>query len=200
MAYEIKQGEVNKGKKVLTNESAGLILLSMDLAQPWSCHQKYKVMDELHSDIFGRPDVTGAKILGFWKCFNAVESALDAIDDKHFAYYNLTRYFLAYAVASLIRTKPIGVAVLRNMDGVLTSGRLDELLDIFGSLAKSLALDLNAEIIGDEGETFDYKNELKSPTWCKKVSAKLVSQYSKDVMRKKATPIETLCAGLAPVK
>ena len=53
VAYEIKQGEVNKGKSLLSNEYAGLILLAMDLAQPWSCHQKYKVMDELHSEIFG---------------------------------------------------------------------------------------------------------------------------------------------------
>jgi hypothetical protein len=78
VAYEIKQGEVSKGKAVLTNESAGLILLLMDLAQPWSCPQKYKVMDELHSDIFGRPDVIGTKILGYRECFSVVES----IDDN----------------------------------------------------------------------------------------------------------------------
>jgi hypothetical protein len=200
VAYEIKQGEVNKGKAVLTNESAGLILLAMDLAQPWSCHQKYKVMDELHSDIFGRPNVTGAKILGYWDCFKAVESALDAIDDKHFAFYNLTKYFLAYAVVSLIRTVPAGVATLQNMDEILSSERLPELLEVFTGLAKSLAFDLNAEIVGEEAETFDYKNELKSPTWCKKISAKLVAQYSKDVMRKKAEPIEKLCSNLAAAK
>lgn len=200
VAYEIKQGEVNKGKAVLNNEVAGLILLAMDLAQPWSCHQKYKVMDELHSDIFGRPDVTGAKILGYWECFNAVESALDSIDDKHFAYYNLTKYFLAYAVVSLIRTEPAGVAMLQNMEKILTSGRLPELLEIFANLAKSLAFDLNAEIVGEEAEAFDYKNELKSPTWCKKIAARLVAQYSKDVMRKKAAPIGVLCADLAAAK
>ena len=200
IAYEIKQGEVNKGKKVLANESAGLILLAMDLRQPWSCHQKYKVMDDLHSDIFGRPDVTGARICGYWECFNAVEAALEAIDDKHFAYYNLTKYFLAYAVVNLIRTESAGVAMLQNMEAILTPGRLPELLNIFGSLAKSLAFDLNAEIVGEEGETFDYKNELKSPTWCKKTSAKLVAQYLKDVMRKKAVPIGVLCADLATVK
>jgi len=199
VAYEIKQGEVNKGKAVLTNEYAGLILLAMDLAQPWSCHQKYKVMDDLHSDIFGRPDVTGARILGYWECFRAVESALDAIEDKPFAYYNLTRYFLAYAVVSLIRTEAAGAAMLKNMKGILTSGRLLELVEIFGSLAKSLAFDLNAEIAGEDAETFDYKNELKSPTWCKKISARLVAQYSKDVMRKKAESIGALCSGLSVV-
>lgn len=197
VAYEIKQGEINKGKHVLTNEFAGLILLAMDLAQPWSCHQRYKVMDEMHSDIFGRPDVTGAKILGYWECFKVVEQALDAIDDKHFAYYNLTKYFLAYAVVNLIRTDPAGIATLQNMENILKSGRLPKLQEVFGNLAKSLALDLNAEIVGEEGEAFDYKNELKSPNWCKKLSARLVAQYSKDVVRKKADPIGVLCVDLA---
>ncbi|KQW02805.1 AIPR family protein [Rhizobacter sp. Root1221] len=200
VAYEIKQGEANKGKSVLSNESAGLILLAMDLAQPWSCHQKYKVMDELHSQIFGRPDVTGARIFGYWEIFKTIESALEAIDNKQFAYYNLTKYFLAYAVVSLLRTDSVGVAMLQNMEKIIASKKMNELLEIIESLAKSLALDLNAEVVGDEGEAFDYKNELKSPTWCKKLSAKLVAQYSKDVMRKKADPIDVLCAELASAK
>ena len=197
VAYEIKQGEANKGKTVLKNESAGLILLAMDLAQPWSCHQKYKVMDELHSNIFGRPEVTGARIFGYWECFKSVELALDALGDKHFAYYNLTKYFLAFAVVSLIRTEPEGVAMLNNMKGIIASGRLDELVETISILAKSLAYDLNAEIVDEDAEAFDYKNELKSPTWCKKISARLVAQYCKDVMRKKADPIVALCSDLS---
>jgi hypothetical protein len=200
VAYEIKQGEDNKGKSVLSNEQAGLILLAMDLAQPWSCHQKYKVMDDLHSDIFGRPDVSGSRILGYWECFKSVETALDAIEDKHFAYYNLTKYFLVYAVVSLIRTDTAGVSMLMNMKGIFSSGRLSELVELFGSLAKSLAVDLNAEIVGEDAESFDYKNELKSPAWCKKISARLVAQYSKDVMRKKAEPISALCTDLSVAK
>jgi hypothetical protein len=197
IAYEIKQGEDNKGKTVITNEQAGLVLLALDLGQPWSCHQKYKVMDELHSDIFGRPDVTGARILGYWECFKSVELALSAIEDKHFAYYNLTKYFLVYAVASLIRTTPKGQAMLKNMMGILRSGRQYELVALFNELARLLALDLNAEIVGEDIESFDYKNQLKSPSWCKKISAKLNAQYSKDVVRQKAKPIDTLCASLA---
>ena len=200
VAFEIKQGEVNKGKRILPNELAGLILLAMDLGQPWSCHQKYKVMDELHSDIFGRPDVTGSRILGYWQCFNAVESALGSIADEHFAYYNLTKYFLAYAVVSLIRNDATGAAMLQNIDKILAAGKMPELLAIFETLAKSIALDLTAEVAGEDAETFDYKNELKSPNWCKKTSAKLTAQYSKDVVRKKAEPIGVLCADLAAVK
>lgn len=196
VAYEIKQGEVNKGKQILTNEAAGLILLAMDLQQPWSCHQKYKVMDDLHSDIFGRPDVTGAKIFGFWKCFGAVQEELDSLDDKHFAYYNLTKYFLAYSVVRLMRTDPVGAKTLDNIGSILSSGKLPKLEAVFGTLASSLALDLNAEIEGEEEDVFDYKNALKSPAWCKKISARLLAQYAKDVKRKKADPISSLCVAL----
>ena len=95
-SYEIKQGEETKGKKVIQNEKAGLVLLAVDLRQPWSCHQKYKVMDQLHSDIFARPSVTGSRIFALWKAFHAVIPALDEIENDAFAKYTLTRYFLAY--------------------------------------------------------------------------------------------------------
>lgn len=200
VAYEIKQGEVNKGKLVLPNESAGLILLAMDLLQPWSCHQKYKVMDELYSSIFGRPDVNGAKVFGFAACFQAVSEGLASIEDEQFAYYNLTKYFLAYAVVTVIRTDAVGVAMLNNMSGIIAAGRIPELKALFGSLAALLALDLNAEVVVDGDESFDYKNELKSSTWCKKVAARLVAQYAKDVKRKKATAIADLCSDLSVAK
>ena len=87
--------------------------------------------------------------------------------------------------------------MLQNMDRILAAGRLPQLQEIIANLASSLALDLNAEIVGEEAEAFDYKNELKSPNWCKKMSARLVAQYSKDVMRKKAPPIDVLCEALS---
>ncbi|HEX6734394.1 MAG TPA: hypothetical protein VF096_06245, partial [Azonexus sp.] len=93
-----------------------------------------------------------------------------------------------------------GESMLKNMKGIYSSRRLPELVELFGSLAKSLAVDLNAEIVGEDAETFDYKNELKSPAWCKKISARLVAQYSKDVMRKKAEPISALCTDLSVAK
>lgn len=198
IAYEIKQGETHGGKEVINNESAGLILLAMDLAQPWSCHQKYKVMDDLHSNIFGRPDVTGARVIGYWRAFQAAEKALDAIDDKQFAYYNLTKYFLVYAVVSLIRTESEGVTMLNNMNGILSADRMVDFTSIIDKLARSLAIDLNAEVVDDE--EFDYKKELKSPNWCRKILKRLVAQYKKDVVRKKADAIADLCSDLSVAK
>lgn len=192
-AYEIKQGEDNKGKTVISNEAAGLVILAMDLEQPWNCHQKYKVMDDLHSEIFGRPGVTGARVLSLWQCFCAIGTALEELDDESFAYYTLTRYFLAYAVVRIIRDDPVGAEVMSRLDTVAASGHLDKFVAAFADLAASAANDLNAEVASvDDDDHFDYKNDLKSAKWCKQIAARILAQYKKDVQRKKAEPVSAL--------
>lgn len=191
-AYEIKQGEQNKGKDVISNENAGLVILAMDLEQPWNCHQKYKVMDDLHSDIFGRPSVTGARVLALWKSFHAIGDALGQLDNKPFAQYTLTRYFIAYAVTKIIRDDPVGAEVMENLDTVLEKGRLDDFVEAFSNLAVAAANDLNAEVAEDDDEHFDYKTELKSSKWCKQTANRMLAQYKKDVGRKKADPIANI--------
>lgn len=190
-AYEIKQGETNEGKKIISNEKAGLVLLAIDLQQPWSCHQKYKVMDELHSEIFGRPNVSGARVFALWASFNAVIPALDEIDNKQFAYYTLTRYFLAYVVASIIRSDAIGSKVMDNLDKVVANGKLDEFVSAFSEWSVVVANDLSAEIAADDDEVFDHKTHLKNAKWCQTTQARILAQYKKDVARKKAEPIAT---------
>tara|TARA_R110002124_G_scaffold284368_1_gene461543 strand:- start:52072 stop:53772 length:1701 start_codon:yes stop_codon:yes gene_type:complete len=191
-AYEIKQGEKNKGKKIISNENAGLILLSMDLEQPWNCHQKYKVMDDLHSDIFGRPGVTGERVLALWDSFQAISDSLSELENTAFAYYTLTRYFLAYAVVRIIRDNPAGAEVMANLGTVVRTGNLPRFVEAFSGLAKAAANDLNAEIVAEDDEQFDHKNELKSAKWCNKTSARILAQYKKDVQRKRADPIDQL--------
>ncbi len=189
VAYEIKQGENNKGKEVLTNEVAGLILLAADLEQPWNCHQKYKIMDELHSSIFGRPNVTGARVLALWRCFQKIPSSLRELDNKSFATYNLTKFFLFYAVMEVIKDDVDGQRLLRSLDVIVSEGKIDKLADGFTVLAENTAIDLNAEIAPEEDEYFDYKNDLKSQKWCKTMSAKLLAQYKKDIRRDKAESV-----------
>jgi hypothetical protein len=189
VAYEIKQGESNKGKKIIQNEQAGLVLLAIDLREPWSCHQKYKVMDQLHSDIFARPNVTGSRIYALWEAFCSVASALDEIENEAFAKYTLTRYYLAYLIASIIRSDPVGAQVIGNLDKVVKYGNLPEFVAAFSDLALAVANDLNAEVAADDDETFDHKTHLKSRKWCEATEARILAQYKKDVARKKADPI-----------
>lgn len=188
-AYEIKQGEKNKGKEVIQNEAAGLVLLAGDLEQPWNCHQKYKVMDELHSQIFGRPNVTGARLLTLFKCFQMVNTALAELDNRSFATYTLTKYFLFYTVMEIIKKDPDGEKILKKIDSVVREGKVDSFAKGFSSLAESAAIDLNAEISSEEEEHFDYKNELKNQKWCKAMAAKILAQHKKDTRRGKAETV-----------
>ncbi|WP_081750625.1 AIPR family protein [Paracoccus pantotrophus] len=189
IAYEIKQGENNKGKEVISNEVAGLVLLAADLKQPWSCHQKYKVMDDLHSEIFGRPSVSGARVVALWKCFQKVSEAFPHLENKSFANYTLTKFFLMYAVMEIIRDSAEGRDVLASLDKIVADGHIDYLANGFLVLAENAAIDLNAEIASEDDDYFDYKNDLKSPKWCRAMSAKLLAQHKKDVRRDKAEPV-----------
>lgn len=189
VAYEIKQGENNKGKDVISNEAAGLVLLAADLEQPWSCHQKYKVMDHLHSEIFGRPGVSGGRILALWECFQEITEALDDLENKSFANYTLTKYFLFFAVIQIIKDSPEGSQILKSLDEISKNNQLGELTKGFAILAENAVIDLNAELAPEEDEYFDYKNDLKSPKWCRAMSAKLLAQHKKDVRRDKADSV-----------
>jgi hypothetical protein len=195
--YEIKRGEARADNPVIVNEEAGLVLLAMDLEQPWSCHQRYKVMDELHSDIFGRPSIDGWQLVGFYRLFEDVRAHIDQLEDKIFGSYTLTKYFLAYAVAEILRDGALGRAALSSFRKLIETNRLDDFVGIASGIAKTTAQDLNAEILPELAKPeFDYKAQLKSPTWCKAVGAKLVAQYRKDVARKKAESIDALLSGL----
>lgn len=198
-SLQVKQGEtVNKGYTNISNETAGLALLALDLGEPWACHQKYKVMDDSYSKIFGRPDITGAKIIGLHSALASITEALDSFDDQLFGHYTLTKYFLGYAVAEIIKDDPTGKKVYNNIHTIVQSGKLPAFLEVFKDLASTTVSDLNAEVEdlreGDEG--FDYKRDLKSPKWCRTMSGKLRAAYAKDVKRRKAEPVAKLVEGL----
>lgn len=196
ISYEVKRGEKLDGE-ILENENAGLILLAMDLGEPWSCHQKYKVTDESHSKIFGRPDVTGWKIVGMYRLFSTLDDALDGFDDKAFGQYTLTRYFLAHAVSEIIRDSPRGSKALQSLKQIIECNQIATFCQVFSDIAKTTINDLNAEIAEQaEAAPFDYKTDLKSPNWSRTMAAKLKASYRKDVIRKKANSVDTLLGGL----
>lgn len=142
LRYEIKRGENNEGFEVLTNEDAGLILLAMDLEEPWRCHQKYRVMDDSHSRIFGRPEVNGTKIASLYESFKTIESTLPEIEDKPFSTYNLTKYFLAYAVSKILKSSENGKALFNHLDRILHPKKLDDFKQVIATIAETSALDL----------------------------------------------------------
>ncbi len=192
LSYEVKRGEKLTGP-VLDNEDAGLILLAMELGEPWSCHQKYKIMDESHSKIFGRPDVTGWKIIGLYELFSTLDNVIDQFDDKSFGQYTLTKYFLAHAVSQIICSSESGQKAFYDFEKIIKDGKLKEFCEVFESIARTSVNDLNAEIAEQsEAQTFDYKSDLKNQNWSKSMAGRLLASYRKDVIRKKAEPVDKL--------
>ena len=199
LVYEIKRGEANQDKIAVSNEDAGLAVLALDLGEPWSCHQKYKVMDESHGKIFGRPDVIGSKIVVLSEAIKSLNPVLDEFKESQFGHYNLTRFFLAHAVAEIIKDDERGKMLFANFDPLFKHNQIEQFLALFTQLASTTVDDLNVEISElSETGTFDYKSDLKSPKWCRQMTEKLKATYKKDVKRKKAEPIGELLVAFDP--
>lgn len=195
LVLEVKQGELNTKKNVLKNEDAGLALLAADLGEPWSCHQKYKVMDESHAKIFGHADVTGAKLVFCHLLVESMSRVLDGFDDHVFGHYNLTKFFMAHAVSQIVRDDADVRAIFNDPKVLFANGRINDFVDVFVGIATTTVDDLNAEVVElVEADRFDHKRDLKSPTWCKNMTGKLISAYKKDVKRKRVKPIDELFA------
>jgi hypothetical protein len=196
-AYEVKRGEANKGKVAISNEDAGLALLALDLGEPWACHQKYKVMDESHSKIFGRSDVTGAKVVLFFDLIATVVNHSDDFDDDLLGHYALTKYFLGYAVSEIVKESEIGRKLFSAPDKIVKENKTDAFIAVFSDLVATTIDDFEAEVSEQEEDgTFDYKRDLKSPKWCRSMANKLKAAYKKDVKRKKAIAIDELFKAL----
>lgn len=190
---EVKQGEINGGKTVLKNEDAGLAVLAVDLGEPWACHQKGKVMDDSHAKIFGRSDVNGAKLIFCQRMLESVNSAMDGFDDPVFGHYNLTRFFVAHAVAQIFKDDPSTKVIFQNPAKLFVEKKIPDFMVLFQNVAATTVDDLNAEVSElIEKNEFDHKRDLKSPVWCRNMSKRLVSAYSKDVKRKRVQPVSEL--------
>lgn len=195
IVLEVKQGELNAGKDILKNEDAGLALLAIDIGEPWACHQRYKVMDDSHAKIFGRADVDGAKLIFCHKLIECVRDTLDDFDDKVFGHYNLTRYFVAHAVAQIFKDDPDVQGIMLAPKALFDNNEIDNFVSVFRGVSSTTVHDLNAEVseqIEKDGFGFDYKKNLKSPVWCRSMSSRLISAYKKDVKRKRVKPIGML--------
>lgn len=151
-------------------------------------------MDDSHARIFGQPHVNGHKIIALYEAFQAALVGLEDIEDKPFAAYNLTKFFMCFVVSQIFRTSNRGKAVLHNPKVLFEYNAVKEFAQVFENLSQTVALDLNAEIedVLNEGK-LDYKASLKNAKWCDNMSRTLVSSYLKDVKRKKRNQSRICC-------
>lgn len=182
---EVKRGEDPGDKEAISNEEAGTLLLAYDLQEPWSCHQRYKVFDELYASIFGRKEVNAHRIILLHEVMILISEEIDRIHNKQFGHYSLTRFFLLYVLSRLFNDDDFGRTFSRNPALLFEEeGDFDVFLLVIRNLLKGLIVDLNYEV-RDAGETFDYKSDLKSPVRVKDLADQLLKSYEKDVARDK---------------
>lgn len=192
--FEIKRGQdVRDGTTLITNEEAGLLLLSFDLMEPESCHQVYKLFDDKYADIFARPAVTAYRVIFLHQIMDRIKKVSEDIKYKPLANYGLTRFFLLSVVSELMRSDAEAAHFARNPKILFDENRILPFLDAVEAALSSIVIDLNFEV-EEIGEAFDYKGDLKSSSKVKELRSKLLRSFEKDVQRKKANSISSMMA------
>jgi hypothetical protein len=131
---------------VVTNEDAARVLLAFDLEQPWTCHQSYRLFDDLHSEIFGRPVVTAGRIVGLIAVRDAVVASLEKLNNQLAAYYSVTPYFVMYLVKQALQLDPLGKEFCQDPGRFVRERGFDAVVTAVRQIADDLIVDLNAEL------------------------------------------------------
>lgn len=186
--YRVKRGEHTQVPLIIDNEQAGRILLAFDLKEPWSCHQSYRLFDELHSRIFGRPEVTAGRIYSTYRTFEIVTSKLDKLNSKLLANYVLTAYFLIYLLREALESDAVGKSLCNDPSPFFNTAELEKrVTKCLGDVLEELIIELNNDV--DErdksGTPFDFKRELKSQKVVRQMAGTLIASYQRLVVRKR---------------
>ena len=191
IGYRISRGEEPQTREIIDNELAARVLLAFDLRQPWACHQTYRLFDELHSNIFARPEVDATRIVSRIDAFNTIGEEIGTLKHELLRKYTLTKYFLLYLLSEALRTDAIGARLISNPKEILGDPISREkrglLKEVYRQILQELMIDLNYEIEAlEEKEYFDYKRALKSPTEIRALRRNALSSYEKWVQRRRS--------------
>jgi AIPR protein len=192
--YRIKRGEHpewdrDKNPLVIENEFFGRILFAFDLEKPEMWSHNYKIMDDLHGEIFGRPEVNADRFVFLYDAYNAITDHLNLLQNKLFAEYTLTRWLLIYLVRNVLREDPLGRALCENPSQFISQPegrhRLKECTSYLGKNMANL-LNTDANNISEKTGYFDYRTELKKKDSIRQQTNSLVGLFKQIVLNKYA--------------
>jgi len=189
--FAVKRGETLGEGKIISNEDAGRILLTFDLDEPWNSHQKAQIFDEYYSKIFGRPEVNALRIILTYEIMSVVEEQLHQIDNKQYAFYSATKYFLLNVISKIMQKDEIGKAIYSNKLNIVSdSNNLNEFKRIVTDILKNnIIVDLNYFLKEEANATFDYKKVSKNTTELQALGNVLLKDYEKELKRAKTRSI-----------
>lgn len=187
--YEIKRGEQGGPGRTITNEQAARVLLAFDKEQPWTCHQSYRYFDDLHSAIFGRPEVTAERIVGLIAVQDAVVASLAELNNQLVAHYSVTPFFVIYLVRQALQLEALGKEFCQDPGRFVRESSFEAVRDAVRAVSDDLIVDLNAELTEREeaGNTFDHKRELKSMNAVRALRGQIIPGYQKALNRHRAS-------------
>jgi hypothetical protein len=182
-AFEIKRGETPGSGTVISNEEAGLYLMSFDLKEPWATHRKYQVFEEKHADLFARPEVTADRIVLCQVIAEAIQEAMPAVKNTLFAKYLLTRYLILYIIRLVLESEDVSDAILTAPESfVRAANDRDRFKACVKRIVNDVVVDINADV-DEHGEDFDYRGKLRDSEWVKGLSRRVSGEYRKLVNR-----------------
>jgi len=185
--FEIKRGEIPGKGILISNEDAGLYLMSFDLKEPWATHRKYQVFDEKYADLFARPEVSADRIVLCHVIMEVIDDFSRKLENKLFSKYALTKRAILYIIRSIIEKDEIAKEVLTKPHMfVRDEQKRNYFRGCIKKIVSDIIIDINAEI-REYGEDFDYRGKLRDSKWVKDLSNKVVNSFLKLVERKRVT-------------
>ncbi len=183
--YQVKRGEQSTCPETIDNDLAARLLLAFDLQEPWTCHQTYKLFEDLHAPIFGRPEVTATRIVALRDVYQVVLDHIEEIQNKPLANYTLTKFFLMFLLRRALETDDTGKRFCQKPeDFISVPNGQEHLKTCIAGVLQELIVELNYEVENREnGTPFDYKRELKSQRDVKALDRALTPGYVRMVTR-----------------
>jgi hypothetical protein len=189
--YEVKRGEGNTTLKTISNEIAGILIMSFDLKEPWGTHRKYQVFDDKYNDIFGKPETSAHRILMLYLIDQVIISKLHTITNQLVAKYALSRFALLYMIRQIFENDEMGKTLILNPEKFVKNKEdRKDFIDTTTTIINDVIIDFNGEV-QNLGEDFDYKSKLRDEIWIKKLSQEIVSSYLKQVSRQRIDSFES---------
>ncbi|MBI2516926.1 MAG: AIPR family protein [Opitutae bacterium] len=180
--YRIKRGEHPEWSKpaVIENEMLARIALAFDLdrAEAWS--QNYRLFDDLHSEIFGRPNMDAARAVFMYEAYLSVQDKLALLKDQSFATYTLSRWLVMYLVREALNTDKVGRKLVADAKAFYaTAAERTKTKDCVAYVAQRLVRIVDGEVERRKAATgfWDYKKDLKNKEVISRLRADIISRY-----------------------
>jgi hypothetical protein len=195
--YEIKRGDEPEQRIVIENTLAGQILLAFDLKRPWAVQRYSKIFDDLHQEIFARPEVSGGRIVVLFNLYKEIEKDLPEIEPSLFGGYQITKFFLLYLLSEVLSDDEIGTAFHRKPEEFYQdSTQKENLIKCIHIILSDLIIDLNGEFKEAGGENFDFKATFKAPNLLRSLTNKVIASHKKLIARERVESFSQLWSKL----